>query len=517
MIHFCIAFILSNLENFYSMKTLHVKTSKLCERLFKLERQGRYEEALSEIGDLWKDPNELPQIDGLSPQLAAELVLRCASIYGFYGHNKHLHDSQEKSKNLLTFASKLFSELGNVEKVAECENYLALSYWRKGEVDEAKVWLETSLAHDLSELNQTRIYTHIIEGLVMFDSRNYREIINLFAPLENNVRYYADFTLKGAFYNLVGNCWENLGKIDEALENLIRAKNFYQKAKHYVYYGVLLNDLAFLQTTIGNFETAHEYIDAATGAFRKMNDRSREGYSLDTKARIYLAEGKYSKALITIDEAISILSTGENYTYQVGTLNTKTKILVFMNEISPATFCLVEAVEIAKSKINEKTANNLVKDYESYLRERLGFSAPEKSMDVKIQNFSNLSKKNFKDDFSDNGSIELVLPSPLSKFEEIQGIWINNSHLEEIGIMKNSLAVIVPTNEIKRGDLIAVEEKETQSVSCGFYDNAFGIICLEGYDAEPLLFDEEKIRVIGKIVGVANNMNNDGKLLVEPI
>lgn len=497
------------------MKTLHVKTSKLCERLFKLERQGRYEEALSEIGDLWKDHDDLPQIEGLSPQIAAELVLRCASIYGFY--NKHLHDSQEKSKNLLTFASKLFSDLGNVEKVAECENYLALSYWRKGEINEAKIWLETSLAHDLSESHQTRIYTHIIEGLVMFDSRNYREILNLFTGIENNVRYYADFTLKGAYYNLVGNCWENLGNSTQAFENLVKAKNFYQKAKHYVYYGVLLNDLAFLQTTIGNFKNAHEYIDAATNTFREIKDRSREGYSLDTKARIYLAEGKDTKALNTINQAILMLSSGENYTYQVGTLNTKINILVFMNKISAATFCLIEAVEIAKSKINEETANNLVKDYDSYLRERLGFSAPEKPKNVKIQNYSNLNKKASKEEISENNKIELVLPSPLSKFEDVQGIWINNSHLEEIGIMKNSLAVIVPTNDIKRGDLIALEEKENLSVSCGFYDNAFGIICLEGYDAEPLLFDEEKIRIIGKIVGVANNTNDDGKLLVEPI
>ena len=139
MIHLRIAHILSNLDFYNDMKTLHIKTSKLCERLFKLERQGRYEDALAEIGDIWHDKTGLPDVEGLKPHLAAELILRCGSLFGFLGHNKQIPNSQEKSRNLLTHARSLFIEIYNVEKIAECENYLALTYWRTGEINEAKV------------------------------------------------------------------------------------------------------------------------------------------------------------------------------------------------------------------------------------------------------------------------------------------------------------------------------------------------------------------------------------------
>ena len=182
-----------------------------------------------------------------------------------------------------------------------------------------------------------------------------------------------------------------------------------------------------------------------------------------------------------------------------------------MDEISKATFCLIEAVEIARTKISEAAAENLVKDYENCLRARLSLSS-----ETNPENLEKVIEPETGDDLS-RDDIELVLPSPLSNFEDIQGIWINNSHLEGIGILKNSLAVIVPTDDVRCGDLIAVEEVENSCVSCGFYDNEFGIICLEGYDGEPLLFDEEKIRIIGKIVGVANDKTVDGKLIVEPL
>ena len=139
-----------------------------------------------------------------------------------------------------------------------------------------------------------------------------------------------------------------------------------------------------------------------------------------------------------------------------------------MNEISAATFCLIEAVEIARTKISEKAADNLVSDYETYLREQIISSPATESTERGIQNYSRPTSGKISDEEALNNNIELVLPSPLSNFEDIQAIWINNSHLEEIGIMKNSLAVIVSTDDIKRGDLVAVEEKENQNVSCGF-------------------------------------------------
>ncbi|CAN5688524.1 hypothetical protein BH20ACI4_BH20ACI4_22170 [soil metagenome] len=498
------------------MKTLHIKASKVCEKLIKLERQGRYEEALSEIGDLWQDKSELPDTEGLTQSLAAELVLRCGSLFGFLGHNKQIPNSQEKSRNLLSQARNLFIELYNVEKIAECENHLALTYSRKGEVKEADAWLDEAFSHNLSISDNMRIYTYVIRGLVLFSARKYQEMLDLLLPLEKIVKNCPDYCLKGAFHNQIGNAWEKLGNIPNALRSLETAKDFYQKARHQVYYGAILNDLAFLCKAIKDFDKAHQMIDAATDTFKKIKDRSREGFSLDTKAGIYQSEGKFDAALKTIEKAVDILKLGENSEYLVETLGTKVKILISSDAISSATFCLMEAVEIAKTQISEEAANNLVNDYETFLRDHLNPSKPVLS---EIEpDFENCYDKLPRSDPSSSlDSLELVLPPSLSMYEEIQGIWINNTHLENAGLVRDSLAVVAHAGNIQRGDLIALEETETENVSCGFYDFGFGIVCLEGYDSEPLLFDDGKISIIGKIVGVATERTPDGKMIVEPI
>ncbi len=84
--------------------------------------------------------------------------------------------------------------------------------------------------------------------------------------------------------------------------------------------------------------------------------------------------------------------------------------------------------------------------------------------------------------------------------------------------MKKGILAVVAGEQVKRGDLAAVCEIETDSVICGFYDSEFGIICLESVGGEPQLFDEEKIRILGKIVGVCSSeTSTDGKMIVEPI
>ena len=114
-------------------------------------------------------------------------------------------------------------------------------------------------------------------------------------------------------------------------------------------------------------------------------------------------------------------------------------------------------------------------------------------------------------------NLELILHASISHYQEFQGIWIKNSHLEKFGLQKGSLAVVTKNN-IKRGDLVAIQEIATDSVMCGFYDSDFGVVCLEIVDGEPKLFDENEIEILGKIIGVGNShKDSKGKIIVEPI
>ncbi len=134
------------------MKTFHTDVTVSTGNLFKLERCGKYEEALAELRHIWKDTNDFPDVGEFVPRAAAEIILRCGALIGFLGHNKQIPNSQEKSKNLLTEARNRFLDIYDVEKITECENYLALAYWRGGEMVEAEIWIEEALSHSLGQI-----------------------------------------------------------------------------------------------------------------------------------------------------------------------------------------------------------------------------------------------------------------------------------------------------------------------------------------------------------------------------
>jgi tetratricopeptide (TPR) repeat protein len=483
------------------MKTLHLQTVISSKKIFELERCGKYEEALAELRDIWQDTTTLPNVENYDARSAAEIILRCGSLIGFLGHNKQIPNAQEKSKNLLTEAHHRFLDIYNVEKIAECENYLALAYWRTGEAREAEVWIEESLSHNLPNSNEIRLYANIIKCLVLLSIKKYEEIISNLSNLEDDFLNCSDYCLKGDFYNNFAIALKNLGRTKEALSKFEVARYYHQKSHHKIYLGTIENNLAQLYKFENLFTKAHQAIDRGTKIFKQIKDRTREGFSLDTKSQIYFAERKYTQALKTVEKAICILKKSENLAYLVETSLTKSKILLYLDDFTAATLSLFEAVQIARVNTGEEAARDLIKEFEKTLLEK------NKIADENL----------FEEDQSDIDNLKLILPSSISHYTEIQGVWIKNSHLENVGLRKNSLAIVAQT-EIKRGDLSAISEIETGAIFCGVYDCDFGIVCLEGANGEPQLFDEKSIKILGKIVGVCNSgKDTDGKMIVQPI
>src|SRR5688572_17122136 len=209
------------------MKTLHTKAKALTKRLLYLEKCGRYEEALAEVRHIWEDTTVLPNTDDFDPQTAAEIILRCGSLIGFLGHIKQIPNAQEKSKNLLTETYNRFLDIYNVEKIAECANYLALAYWRAGALVEAETWIEEALSYNLPNSNRTRLYSHIIKSMTLLLSKKYEEVCLNLVELSDDFINFADNFLKGSFYNNYGLALKNLGNIDKALPALESGRDYY--------------------------------------------------------------------------------------------------------------------------------------------------------------------------------------------------------------------------------------------------------------------------------------------------
>ncbi len=483
------------------MKIFHTEIALLVGNLFRLERCGRYEDALSELLDIWEDTSQLPDVSEFPDCAAAEILLRCGVLIGFHGHLKQIPDSQENSKNLLTEARRRFEAVNDIEKIAECNNYLALAYWRKGELVEAEAWIEETLSYNLNKISDVWIYCNLVKSLLLNSNEKYEETLVHLKPLEIYFQKLGSAFLYGNFCANLGVALKDTGRTPEALKYLELSRFWHQRSQHQVYLGVTENNLALLYKNVGSFGKAHKAIDNAVKVFKNVKDFTREGYSFDTKAQIYFAEGKYAQALRIIEKGINILTKSENIALLVETYLTKAKILLYLEDLTAAFLCLSDAVQFAKTKISEERATNLIKEFEIALKEKNSPLINEV-----------ISEKEIVEE-----KIELILHPSIAHYEDFQGIWIKNSHLENYGLQRGSLAVVTKDN-IKRGDLVAISENADGSVMCGFYDADFGIVCLEGISEEPQLFDENEITILGKIIGVGNSQNETGgKITVEPL
>ena len=488
------------------MNPLHPQTSRdhseLVGELFALERSGNFEQGMLELRGTWDDTSADPTVEGLNPLLAADIFLRCGALIGFLGHSRQVPAAQERSKNLLTKSRSIFLEHNLPEKLAECENYLALAYWRTGEINEAESWIDEAQSREVSERGDAGLYSHVIRSLIQLSQKRYAEVCKNFSVLRESFLENADHFLLGNFYMNNGIAMRNIGDIPRALESLRQSRDFFVRSGNKTQIAMAENNLCYLFKSERRFAEAHEAIDRATELFRQAGDRTREGFSLDSKALIFLDEGKYDDALDIVEQAISILRKSENYGYLIETIATKAKIQLYSSDFATATLTLVEAVELAKVRISEDAAVRLVREFEQALEDRNTIKRPK-----------------VRDERSGvaTGDLKLVLPPSIANYTDYQGIWINNSDLESYGLVRGSLAVVVP-DKVRRGDLVALVELSNDLVSCGFYDSDFGIVCLEAGGSEPQLFDKSDIKILGKIVGVCHgSKNDDGTLDVRPI
>jgi tetratricopeptide (TPR) repeat protein len=472
----------------------------LASKLRRLEMQGRFNAALQGCLEVADGKAYIPALEGTSPRERAELLLRYGALIGFFGHNSQVVNSQEQSKDLLTKALAEYIDLGDEQKIAECENYIALAYWRLGELNEATVWLESSTARVSPKRSYARLHRYIVASLVNIDRKHFQENIELLIGLEDDFLLSGNDLLSGMYFSNLGVSLKDLGQREQALTCFERALRFFELSKHRIYTGTVENNIALLYSDMGLYEKAHYSIDNATKIFLSAKDKTRAGYSLDTKSNIFLSEGEFHRALETIDRSIDILKRGENAGYCVESMLTRSRVLLHLDRFADAVLTLMSAVETQRIKIGEEASRELIENFEAELSRVYSERVTARSLGS-----------------TDPSGVHLILPRSLGSYSSYSAIRINNTFLERYGLKKGTLAVIVDETVV-RGDLAAIEEIRDGSVRCGIYDSDFGLVCLDRGDQEPELFDASEVRVLGKIIGVGENVDTlPGQVVVQPI
>jgi tetratricopeptide (TPR) repeat protein len=324
------------------------------------ESVGRYNEAAKLLSVYWKNTNERPEVSELTQEEQAEILLRCGSLAGYIGSCSQKKHAQELAQNLIGEARRLFSLFGDIEKLVECETYLALTYLRIGQLDEARSWINSAFKHEIDNTCEARLYIYVLDGMILFREQKYVELVNKCKKLEPLFRKSSFNILQGDFNNNYGYGFMKLGEYEEAMKRFTLAKYFYEETKHYLYLALLENNLAVFFQSGKHYDEAHKLAKSARENFKKLGDKTREGYSIDTRAQIYIAEGKYEEALKCAKEAVEILENGENYCYLVNSMQTKSSIEFHLKDYKNFTKTMIASINIAALHISQNQADKFI-------------------------------------------------------------------------------------------------------------------------------------------------------------
>jgi AraC-like DNA-binding protein len=353
------------------------------------ESIGRYDDAAKILSKYWKNTNERPDVSELNEAEQAEVLLRCGSLAGYIGSCNQKKDAQELAQTLIIGANRLFSLFGDAEKLAECETYLALTYLRTGKLDIARSWISSAFKYDIDKTCEVRLYTHVLDGMILFREGKYTELVDKCKILEPLFRKSQFYILQGDFNSNYAYGLMELGYKNEALGRFDLAKQFYTKTKHYLYLAGVENNLAILFKSEKIYTEAHKSAKSAREAFKKLGDKTREGYSIDTQAQIYMAEGNYKEALKCANEAIGILKRGENYSYLVNSMETKSHIQLYLKDYAESVKTTVEAIKIV-SLFSKKTDKRIL-----IIEEKISSNFQRHWKPEELAGIVNLSKSRF--------------------------------------------------------------------------------------------------------------------------
>jgi len=319
------------------------------------EEAGDYESAREALGGFWRRVGERPDVDGLAPDAAAEVLLQAARLTCARGSAEHVGGSQELAKNLFSESMAIFERLGDEKKVAEAQSELGYCYWLEGAFDEARVMLREALGRLPASEAETRATALIRLSAVERTSNRYDAALEALAEAAPLVEARGSDALKGMFHDQRATALENLAraegrseKIDQALVEYAAASYRFEQAGHTRYLARVENNLGFLFQSVGRYEEAQEHLLRARGLFARLKDVGSAAQVDETRARVFIAEGKFAEAERLAHGAARALEASGEKSLLTKALVTRGVALARAGRDADANLCLRSAIDTAE-------------------------------------------------------------------------------------------------------------------------------------------------------------------------
>jgi len=330
--------------------SVHADVTERCRVVKKLTSVGNYEGAREALGELWGGIGNRPRIEGLPPNDQAELLLRAGALSGWLGSSSQVPGAQGIAKDLISESIRAFEVLGHREKIAEAQSDLALCYWREGAMDEARILFREALAKAADPANSLRILAR--STTVEYSSNRFAEALALLdqaAPLLDQVE---DAAALGCYHMQRALVLRRLGgaeNLDRALIENTAASVHFEQANHRRYFARVENNIGNIHRQLGRYDDALDHLERARRTFTELGDVGTAAQVNDTRARVFLDQQRYVEAEKIASLSALALEAGDEQSLLAEALETQGVALAHMGRYQPALRTLKRAADVAET------------------------------------------------------------------------------------------------------------------------------------------------------------------------
>ncbi len=280
---------------------------------------GQYEAAREALGELWQGVGKRPDVERLKPLTAAEVLMQCGVLSGWLGSAQHIAGAQEKAKDLLFEALRMFKSQVQHVKALEAEYELSWCYFLLGAYDNACVFLDKAL-NGLG-IEDIDLKAKILNRRTVIEiwTGRYHDAWNVLEKAGEFFEASGD-ALKGKWHSQRGLVLRRLATAehrpdyaDRAIIEFTAAIYHFEQAGHERYCGNNLNNLAMLLYQLGRYSDAHERLDRAQEIFERLADIGSLAQVNETRARVFVAEHHYKEANRIISGVVQTFEKGSEY------------------------------------------------------------------------------------------------------------------------------------------------------------------------------------------------------------
>jgi len=326
-----------------------------CQAALELKDKGHYGQAREAMGSLWKRVGEAPDIKGLHPSVAAEVLICAGILTSWIGSKEGIEEAQEAAKNLISQGITFYESVNDVKKIASARAEIAYCYFREGAFDEARIML-TEAIQKLTTEGNTRARALLKLTTVEWAASRHHvalQILNdnayLFKKITNNIikaNYHNELAV--VLRHLATSDPRNRGKLlQQAIGEFETADHYLQLAKNKVFRTHVKNNVGLILLNLSRFKEAHRYLEQARRLAVGIKSKMQTAEIDESRAQVFIAEKKFKQAETVARNAVRVFEKSGHQCLLADALTTQGIALARLKRSDSAQFIFQKAIEVA--------------------------------------------------------------------------------------------------------------------------------------------------------------------------